>query len=103
MFQGEHCEKCNPLFVGDPRNGGRCVSCTDFCHSHSDICVSKSDYLNKRDDIASLLQMYPDTKSAMFLNRVSIYLSVYLFVCFDCGNMLRIACGGIGNLFNTCV
>lgn len=36
---GPQCEMCKPLFVGDPRNNGECVSCLDYCHGHTDICV----------------------------------------------------------------
>ncbi|ALC38654.1 CG7466 [Drosophila busckii] len=37
---GEQCEKCQPLFVGDPRDGGACQPCSDYCHGHSDVCVA---------------------------------------------------------------
>ncbi|XP_054720538.1 multiple epidermal growth factor-like domains protein 8 [Uloborus diversus] len=42
---GKHCEKCKPLFVGNPANGGKCVSCNDYCYTHSGICFS-SDMAN---------------------------------------------------------
>lgn len=38
---GNQCEMCAPLFVGDARNNGECVSCIDYCHGHSDLCVEK--------------------------------------------------------------
>lgn len=37
---GEQCEKCQPLFVGNPREGHACQPCLDYCHGHSDICVA---------------------------------------------------------------
>lgn len=39
---GEQCEKCKPLFVGDPRNNGECVACIDYCHGHTDLCVDRT-------------------------------------------------------------
>lgn len=37
---GAQCDKCKPLFVGDPKNNGDCVPCIDYCNGHSDVCVS---------------------------------------------------------------
>lgn len=37
---GDQCEKCKPLFVGDPRDNGECVPCFDYCNGHTDICVA---------------------------------------------------------------
>lgn len=39
---GEQCEKCKPLFVGDPQNNGACVACVDFCYGHTDLCVDRT-------------------------------------------------------------
>ncbi|KAG7161272.1 Multiple epidermal growth factor-like domains protein 8-like [Homarus americanus] len=36
---GDQCEKCKPLFVGDPRNNGDCISCYDYCNTHASSCV----------------------------------------------------------------
>lgn len=38
---GAQCDKCMPLFVGDPRNNGECVPCIDYCNGHTDICVAR--------------------------------------------------------------
>ncbi|GFW79513.1 multiple epidermal growth factor-like domains protein 8 [Trichonephila clavipes] len=35
---GNLCQKCKPLFVGNPVNGGSCISCNEYCHTHSDLC-----------------------------------------------------------------
>lgn len=37
---GKQCEKCDKFFVGDPKNNGKCQSCFDYCHGHSEICVA---------------------------------------------------------------
>ncbi|KAF5283548.1 hypothetical protein FQR65_LT13840 [Abscondita terminalis] len=39
---GAQCEKCQPLFVGDPTNGGLCVPCADYCNGHSAVCIDNS-------------------------------------------------------------
>ena len=39
---GARCEFCRPFFVGDPRNGSKCVSCSDYCNGHSDFCFDPS-------------------------------------------------------------
>uniref|UniRef100_A0A0K2SV94 Multiple epidermal growth factor-like domains protein 8 n=1 Tax=Lepeophtheirus salmonis TaxID=72036 RepID=A0A0K2SV94_LEPSM len=39
---GAHCEKCARFYVGDPRNKGKCVSCYDFCNTHSNYCLHSS-------------------------------------------------------------
>ncbi|XP_068203463.1 multiple epidermal growth factor-like domains protein 8 [Palaemon carinicauda] len=36
---GEECEKCQPNFVGDPRNNGHCISCYDYCNKHANYCI----------------------------------------------------------------
>lgn len=38
---GNQCDQCAPLYVGNARNNGECVSCTDYCHGHTDLCVDK--------------------------------------------------------------
>lgn len=38
---GEQCDKCKPLFVGNPKNNGQCVPCLQYCNGHSDICVAQ--------------------------------------------------------------
>ena len=41
-FQGPQCERCKPLFVGDPTNNGQCVPCIEYCNGHTAICVNSS-------------------------------------------------------------
>ncbi|KAL5012356.1 hypothetical protein ScPMuIL_010907 [Solemya velum] len=42
--QGKYCEQCQLYFVGNPRNGGTCRSCAEFCYNHSNICLSRIAY-----------------------------------------------------------
>lgn len=38
---GNQCEKCAPLFVGDARDNGECVACSDYCYGHTELCVER--------------------------------------------------------------
>ncbi|XP_059823923.1 multiple epidermal growth factor-like domains protein 8 [Hypanus sabinus] len=42
--KGDHCEKCQPLFVGLAVDGGTCRPCSVFCNNNSDVCVTKEQY-----------------------------------------------------------
>ncbi|XP_017786408.1 PREDICTED: multiple epidermal growth factor-like domains protein 8 isoform X2 [Nicrophorus vespilloides] len=39
---GTQCEKCLPLFVGDPSDSGQCIPCEQYCNGHSKICLSEN-------------------------------------------------------------
>jgi hypothetical protein len=39
---GPQCDKCKPLYVGDPRNNNVCLSCKDYCNGHTDLCLPQS-------------------------------------------------------------
>uniref|UniRef100_A0A0L8GCI5 EGF-like domain-containing protein n=1 Tax=Octopus bimaculoides TaxID=37653 RepID=A0A0L8GCI5_OCTBM len=36
---GDNCEKCISNYVGDPRNGGTCISCFIYCNNHTKNCT----------------------------------------------------------------
>lgn len=38
---GAQCDKCKPLFVGDPKDNGECVPCSVWCNGHTDVCVAR--------------------------------------------------------------
>ncbi|XP_058056317.1 multiple epidermal growth factor-like domains protein 8 [Anopheles bellator] len=38
---GPQCDKCLPLYVGDPRNGGECVPCLEYCHGQTELCMAR--------------------------------------------------------------
>lgn len=44
---GDQCEKCLPLFVGDPRDNGDCIPCFEYCNRHTDVCETKMDDLSQ--------------------------------------------------------
>ena len=68
-FQGSQCQECKPLFLGDPRHGIRCTSCTEFCNEHSNVCLYYTD-LPKGPLIEQLLQNYSSAKSPAFIQAV---------------------------------
>ncbi|XP_046588912.1 multiple epidermal growth factor-like domains protein 8 isoform X1 [Neodiprion lecontei] len=39
---GPQCEKCLPLFVGNPADNGQCVPCLDYCSGHTHVCINES-------------------------------------------------------------
>ncbi|KAH0631676.1 hypothetical protein JD844_006126 [Phrynosoma platyrhinos] len=41
---GQHCEKCQPLFVGSALNGGACRPCHAFCRGNSNLCITREEY-----------------------------------------------------------
>lgn len=41
-MQGRSCEFCEPLYVGDARNNGSCVSCYNECSRKADVCMNVS-------------------------------------------------------------
>ena len=77
-LQGDSCQECKPLFVGDPKNHGKCMSCTEFCNNHTDICLDWTEYNSTYNHIQRLRAEIPDTKSPEFHARVGVN---YLNVC----------------------
>lgn len=41
--QGSQCQRCKPLYVGNPVDHGKCIPCSDYCNGHAHICVEKFD------------------------------------------------------------
>lgn len=73
---GEQCEKCKPLFVGNPVNRERCTPCFEYCNEHTHICVDE----NSTD---------PDPYPNMTLAEMQSYLRIGpagKARCIRCGN-----------------
>ena len=49
VLQGETCDRCQPLFVGNPSEGKPCEPCSVVCNSHTDLCLSTTDHNILRD------------------------------------------------------
>ncbi|XP_076283094.1 multiple EGF like domains 8 isoform X4 [Lasioglossum baleicum] len=75
---GPQCDKCLPLFVGNPADNGQCVPCLEYCNGHTRICINES-------------MTVPDPNS---INKMSIELLKKQLVegpvskakCVNCGN-----------------
>lgn len=39
---GRQCDKCKPLYVGNPADNGQCVPCFEYCNGHTRICINES-------------------------------------------------------------
>ncbi|WAR31429.1 MEGF8-like protein [Mya arenaria] len=70
---GSQCQECKPLYVGDPRDGGRCTSCHDFCHGHFDVCLYYLDTARFGQEIDRLLKKYGSAKSQAFYEEFKRY------------------------------
>lgn len=69
-FQGTRCENCKPMYAGDPKSKVYCMSCNEYCYSHSDICLFYLDEIKYGKEINKLVNNYPDTRSRDFIERV---------------------------------
>ncbi|CAA9996215.1 unnamed protein product [Nesidiocoris tenuis] len=67
--QGPTCNRCLPLFVGEPTDNGECIPCSEYCNNHTDICVNETItdfhfiYEATREELASILGEGPTTKA----------------------------------------
>ena len=52
--QGKKCEFCQPLFVGEARNNGTCISCFSACNHSANVCMDREDLLKARNGSLSL-------------------------------------------------
>jgi hypothetical protein len=63
------CQRCKPLYVGDPLHNGECVPCSDYCNGHTWICINDTitnfpyDAESKREEIESFLVEGPTTRA----------------------------------------
>ncbi|XP_023314938.1 multiple epidermal growth factor-like domains protein 8 isoform X2 [Trichogramma pretiosum] len=39
---GPQCDKCKPLYVGNPTDNGQCVPCLEYCNGHTHICIDEN-------------------------------------------------------------
>ena len=51
VCQGEHCEACQPFFIGSGID--ECISCLEFCHGNSIICVD-ADWMSNENQSVNL-------------------------------------------------
>ncbi|EDO43458.1 predicted protein, partial [Nematostella vectensis] len=51
---GSSCQYCEPLYVGDARNNGSCVSCYHTCNHTATVCMDRKDLERARNFSLSL-------------------------------------------------
>lgn len=71
---GAQCDKCLPFYVGDPRNGGTCVPCVQYCNGQTDLCIA-------REQEATMRNM-----SRQELKRLVTEGPMADAICLGCGN-----------------
>ncbi|XP_012063821.1 PREDICTED: multiple epidermal growth factor-like domains protein 8 [Atta cephalotes] len=78
---GKQCEKCLPLYVGNPADNGQCVPCLEYCNGHTRICIN--DNVTVPD---------PNSVDKMSIEKLSRQLEegpVAKAKCINCGNNTR--------------
>ncbi|XP_049313887.1 multiple epidermal growth factor-like domains protein 8 [Bactrocera dorsalis] len=65
--KGAQCEKCKPLFVGNPKEGHECVPCLAYCNGHSDVCLAQDSdpahFNMTRAELEEVLQEGPESNA----------------------------------------
>ncbi|XP_028050046.1 multiple epidermal growth factor-like domains protein 8 isoform X7 [Monomorium pharaonis] len=78
---GKQCEKCLPLYVGNPADNGQCVPCLEYCNGHTRICINDS-----------MTVPDPNAVDKMSIEKLSRQLGegpVAKAKCINCGNNTR--------------
>ncbi|XP_076755978.1 multiple EGF like domains 8 [Xylocopa sonorina] len=75
---GPQCDKCSPLFVGNPADNGQCVPCLEYCNGHTRICINESMTVPDPNSI--------DKMSIELLNKQLVEGPVAKAKCVNCGN-----------------
>ncbi|XP_050462738.1 multiple epidermal growth factor-like domains protein 8 [Cataglyphis hispanica] len=78
---GQQCEKCMPLYVGNPADNGQCVPCLEYCNGHTRICINDS-----------MTVPDPNSVDKMPIERLSKQLvegPMAKAKCINCGNNTR--------------
>lgn len=79
--RGSHCDKCDRFYVGNPINNGTCVSCHNYCNTHSSECYPR-DYDGKlayssmvqREEETGEFQVFTDAICSSCQNNTSGYM-----------------------------
>ncbi|KAF7989739.1 hypothetical protein HCN44_008413 [Aphidius gifuensis] len=75
---GSQCDKCEPLYVGNPANNGQCVPCLDYCNGHTRICINESMTVSDPNTV--------DRMSIELLTKQLVEGPVAKAKCVNCGN-----------------
>uniref|UniRef100_A0A0C9R7G4 Megf8_0 protein n=1 Tax=Fopius arisanus TaxID=64838 RepID=A0A0C9R7G4_9HYME len=78
---GPQCDKCQPLYVGNPADNGQCVPCLDYCNGHTRICINESMTVSDPNSV--------DRMSIELLTKQLVEGPVSKAKCVNCGNNTR--------------
>lgn len=78
---GDQCDKCEPLYVGNPADNGQCVPCLEYCNGHTRICINESMTVSDPNSV--------DRMSIELLQKQLIEGPVAKAKCVNCGNNTR--------------
>lgn len=78
---GPQCDKCRPLFVGNPADNGQCVPCLEYCNGHTRICINESMTVPDPNSIEKM--------SIELLEKQLVEGPVAKAKCVNCGNNTR--------------
>lgn len=92
--QGPECQKCKPLFVGNPVNGGKCIPCHTYCNGHSSYCSSIEFHASNNASFSSALD---SSIIGELLEKLTEGALENDAICWDCQNHTK------GNQCDKCV
>lgn len=75
---GLQCNKCEPLYVGNPADNGQCVPCLEYCNGHTRICINESMTVSDPNSV--------DRMSIELLTKQLVEGPVTKAKCVNCGN-----------------
>ncbi|XP_066597515.1 multiple epidermal growth factor-like domains protein 8 isoform X2 [Prorops nasuta] len=75
---GPQCDKCLPLYVGNPADNGQCVPCLEYCNGHTRICINESMTVPDPNSV--------DKMSIELLKKQLVEGPVAKAKCVNCGN-----------------
>ncbi|XP_043275705.1 multiple epidermal growth factor-like domains protein 8 isoform X2 [Venturia canescens] len=78
---GPQCDKCEPLYVGNPADNGQCVPCLEYCNGHTRICINESMTVSDPNSV--------DKMSIELLTKQLVEGPVAKAKCVNCGNNTR--------------
>ncbi|XP_015608730.1 multiple epidermal growth factor-like domains protein 8 isoform X2 [Cephus cinctus] len=75
---GPQCDKCLPLYVGNPADNGQCIPCLEYCNGHTRICINESMTVADPNSV--------DKMSIELLKKQLVEGPVAKAKCVNCGN-----------------
>jgi len=87
---GPQCTRCRPLFVGDPRNNGQCISCFEYCNGHTPVCHGHNLSLavTAEELLPILTQGWSKTVEAAWIRLIGEGPKTQA-ICHACSNLVR--------------